>query len=93
MKEILDHAINWADSYISALMGRKLCMFDVELGDLMGRPNAKFVHFHRMNIYNLDEAEKGLQLKQLTRPFSYEHEFVRRCVSSFVINFLIFGPI
>lgn len=81
LKEIPDRVINWPDSYISALMGRKICMFDVELGDPTGRPDAIFVHFHQMNIYNLDEIEKGFQLKQLILPSGYEHEFVRRLVS------------
>jgi hypothetical protein len=48
LKEIPDNRINWPNSYISALIGRKICMFDVEFDDLMGRPNVTFSSNERL---------------------------------------------
>lgn len=89
LEKISGRTLNWNNSYVSALVSRKFFMFGVEFGNLMGRLDAIFVNFHQMNIYNLDNPEKGFQLKQLTPPLGYEHEFVRRRVSCFFITSLI----
>lgn len=81
LKEISGNSLDWNRSSLIGLVNRKMYQFVVEFDNPAFEDDyPDVVHFNQMRIYDLDESEKELQLKELALPAGYEHEFVPRSV-------------
>lgn len=84
LEKITGDVVSWSHLSFGNLVNRKMYQFGLEINeDFDGNGSSDLIHFHQMKIYDMDEPEKGLQLKQLILPIGYEQEFAPRFVSYF----------